>query len=430
MAACQPFLVISVRPEDGGTILQPKLLASGSNKDGRFTHGNVWPRAGADRFALVGGETNFKPQCGPTNGAFTTWDATHANLDGSFSGPLDEYRPANGSYLDSNPPAQILGCSVHWFEEHPTFHDGGLVALATYENGTRFLQITPEGKIKEQGYFVPLGGSTSAPHWAPGGSDIVYAVDYERGLDVLHYTGRHYVPGAAPESGRTPGIADDPSQGGEPPPASGAGAPACKAGAGFASASARPAGRGLRFQVTRRSKRPFEVAVVQQARGSKLVSNRTVARFAGATGSLTWSGAGAEDGWYVVRFRMRLAGGASDVRRVSVRRVGGRFVNRPPSYLRNRCGALDSFKLQRPVFGARGLKISYRLPRGVDTVSVVASARGRVIRRFRGTGAGGGRTYRLLLPARHIRAGTDVQVRLTVVRAGSRQGSLLVSRRL
>src|SRR4051812_37013964 len=256
MAACQPFLILSVRPEDGGTILQPKLLSSGSNPDGRFIHGNHWPRAGADKIALVGGETNFKPQCTDQNGAFTTWDASHANLDGSFTGPLDEYRAQNGAYIDSNPPTQILGCSVHWFDEHPSFKDGGLVALAAYENGTRFLQIGPDGKITEQGYFVPLGGATSAPHWAPN-SDIVYAVDYERGLDVLKWSGEHYVPGAPAETGKTPGTG-----GAQPPPQSSA--PVCKASAGFASASAKRQGRGLRFSVTRRTKRPFEVGVVLQ----------------------------------------------------------------------------------------------------------------------------------------------------------------------
>ncbi|MEA2438630.1 MAG: hypothetical protein QOH76_54 [Thermoleophilaceae bacterium] len=425
MAACQPFLILSVRPEDGGTILNPKLLASGSNPDGRFTHGNHWPRAGADKLALTGGETNFQPQCGPDNGAFMTWDASHANLDGKFSGPLDEYRAKNGSYLDSNPPVQILGCSVHWFEEHATFKNGGLVALAAYENGTRFLQVGADGKITEQGYFVPLGGATSAPHWAPGGSDVVYAVDYERGLDVLKYSGPHYVPGQ-PETGKTPGTG-----GGQPSGASGA--PVCKASAGFLKADASGHGSGLRFTVSRRTKRPFEVAVVQQASGSKLVRNRNVVVFKNRTRSFTWSGAGAPQGWYVVRFRMALNGGGSDVRRISMRRGGRRFVKRPPSHLKDNCGALKSFKLQRPVFGgagARGLKISYELPRGVDSVKVVASAHGRVLRRFKNAGADTGREYRLLLGAKQIKRGTDVQVRITVVRAGSRQSSVLVSRRI
>src|SRR3954464_2236657 len=388
MAACQPFLILSVRLEDGGSILQPQLAATGSNKDGRFIHGNTWPREGADKIALVGGETNFKPQCTDQNGAFTTWDASHANLDGSFSGPLDEYRAQNGSHLDSNPPAQVMGCSVHWFEEHPTFHDGGLVALAAYENGTRFLQIGADGKITEQGYFIPLGGATSAPHWAPN-SDVVYAVDYERGLDVLKWSGPHYVPGTSDEPGKTPGAA------GAPPAPQSSGAPACKASAGFLRAAARPyrhidhgrAENGLRFSISRRTKRPFEVAVVRQARGRHLTRNRTVARFTARTRSFVWSGEGASGGWYVVRFRMPLKGGGSDVRRVALRRVHGKFVRRPASYLKDNCGALKSFKLQRPVFGGanhRALKITYKLPRGVDSVRVVASAHGKLLRRFKG----------------------------------------------
>src|SRR3712207_8289264 len=54
---------------------------------------------------------------------------------------------------DGNPPTQILGCSAHWFEEHPTFRNGGLTALAEYEQGTRFLQVTSAGKIRQLGYF-------------------------------------------------------------------------------------------------------------------------------------------------------------------------------------------------------------------------------------------------------------------------------------
>jgi hypothetical protein len=440
MAACQPFLIISVRPEDGGTILQPKLLASGRNEDGRFIHGNHWPRAGTDSLALVGGETNFQPQCGSNNGAFMTFDASHANLDGSFGGPLDEYRAQNGAYLDSNPPAQILGCSVHWFDEHPTFHNGGLVALAAYENGTRFLQIGTDGKITEQGYFVPLGGATSAPHWAPGDSDVVYAVDYERGLDVLKYKGEHYVPGEpSPEPGRVPGTNGPPRPGfpGGPPSggasAPGSSPPVCKASAGFTKASASPRQQALRFTVQRRTQRPFEVAVVRQARARTLTRNRTVARFRGRTQSFTWSGAGASDGWYVVRFRMPLADGGSDVRRIAVRRAHGRFAKRPDSYLKDPCGALKSFKLQRPVFGGanhRGLKISYSLPRGVDSVKVTASAHGKTLRTFKGTGADAGRMYQLELPAKGIARGTDVSVRITIVRAGSRQSTVLVSRRI
>lgn len=35
---------------------------------------------------------------------------------------------------------------------------------------------------------APLAGSTSAPHWAPN-SNILYSIDYARGLDVLEWMG-------------------------------------------------------------------------------------------------------------------------------------------------------------------------------------------------------------------------------------------------
>jgi hypothetical protein len=101
---------------------------------------------------------------------------------------------------------------VHWFEEHPTFTGGGLVALATYESGTRFLQVGADGKITERGYFIPIGrGSTSATHWAPDGKTL-YVIDYERGVDILQWTGPTYVPtAAAPTASPSPSPSPSPT---------------------------------------------------------------------------------------------------------------------------------------------------------------------------------------------------------------------------
>ena len=108
----------------------------------------------------------------------------------------DQVRPVSGNYLDGNPPdgSYHLGCSVHWFEPHPTFRNGGVVAMASYENGTRFQKIGSDGQITEVGFFEPLGGATSAPHWAPDGR-TVYEIDYQRGIDVLRYDGPLYIGG-------------------------------------------------------------------------------------------------------------------------------------------------------------------------------------------------------------------------------------------
>src|SRR5439155_927641 len=84
------------------------------------------------RFLLLGGETNFKPTCDDTRGAFMVWDATDV-LDGKGGfipgrkfKMLSEVRATQGTYADGHTPYNALGCSVHWFEEHPSFHDGGL----------------------------------------------------------------------------------------------------------------------------------------------------------------------------------------------------------------------------------------------------------------------------------------------------------------
>jgi hypothetical protein len=194
--ACQPFSIISVNAEDGGSITAPKLLAWGQNPDGRFVHSVRWPRHGDDKFAFEGGETNFQGPCdNTTNGAFAVLDATQPGKLTPI-GKNAEYRPSNGTYVDGNNPVNATGCSVHWFEEHPSFHNGGLVALAAYDNGTRFLQVEPDGTVKEQGYFQPLGFETSSPKWVPG-TDVVYSIDYMRGIDILKWTGDTYVPNAA-----------------------------------------------------------------------------------------------------------------------------------------------------------------------------------------------------------------------------------------
>lgn len=197
LTACEPISLISVRPEDGGSVTNPKVLGTASfhgapdDKD-RFVHGVEWAQRGTDHLMLAGGETNFTGKCEPDAGAFSTFVNTGTPMHPNFRW-ADQYRPHSGTYTDGNPPDGVysFGCSVHWFQPNPTFKDHGLVALASYENGTRFLQITRTGQIKEVGWFEPLGGSTSSPDWAPD-NRTVYAVDYHRGLDVLRWKGSFY----------------------------------------------------------------------------------------------------------------------------------------------------------------------------------------------------------------------------------------------
>jgi hypothetical protein len=206
ITACRPFAVITVNPGDapGASPVHPKVLYTGESD--AFVHSARWPRAGRDKLVLIGGETNFTGRCTGANGEFRTYGASAvlAGKSKTFTGPLDHLQPAgNGTYTDGKPLVNHLGCSVHWFQEHPTFRNGGLVALSEYEDGVRFLQIKPDGKIEEQGFFEALGGSSSSPKWA-GKDDVVFSLDYDRGIDIIRWKGQHYVPGQH-ESGRVGG---------------------------------------------------------------------------------------------------------------------------------------------------------------------------------------------------------------------------------
>jgi hypothetical protein len=212
LTACRPFSVITVNPQDapGASPEHPKVLYTGESD--AFVHSARWPRNGHDKFVLIGGETNFTGQCNGANGELRTYSAEAVNNGSSktFTGPIDHLQPAgNGTYTDGKPVANHLGCSVHWFQEHPTWRNGGLLALSEYEDGVRFLQVKRDGTITEQGFFEALGGSSSSPKWAPSG-DVVYSLDYDRGIDIIRWKGSHYVPktkgrGVRRERGRVRG---------------------------------------------------------------------------------------------------------------------------------------------------------------------------------------------------------------------------------
>lgn len=115
-----------------------------------------------------------------------TWDASRWRETREFS-MIDEFRVSNGTMADGNPPANGAGCTAMWFDAHPTFRDGGLVVSGFFEHGARFLNVSSEGRIREIGYFTPLGGATYATYWAS--DEIVYAVDLIRGIDILRFNG-------------------------------------------------------------------------------------------------------------------------------------------------------------------------------------------------------------------------------------------------
>ena len=182
ITSSQPIQFLDARKNPAN----PKLLAVGTNIDSRFIHSGIWPRKGKDKFLLMGGETNFTPRCNEANGAFMTWDASRWKKTHTFE-MIDEYRMTNGLPTEGKAAANVVGCSSHWLEAHPSFKNGGVVAAAFFEHGSRFIDINRAGKIEEIGWFVPNAGSTGAVYWRT--PRILYAVDYARGIDVLKFTG-------------------------------------------------------------------------------------------------------------------------------------------------------------------------------------------------------------------------------------------------
>ena len=180
VTSSNPMLVLDANADPAN----PTLDGSGAPGDDRYMHGNLWPQGGTDEFVLAGGET-FGDCADESSGAFMTFDTTTDEATGTTTmTKVDEFRLFTGVPTDGNSPYNQY--CAHWFDTHPTYADGGVVAMGWYEHGTRFLDVADDGQITEKGWFYPVGGSTSAAYWIT--DEIVYAVDYQRGIDILKFT--------------------------------------------------------------------------------------------------------------------------------------------------------------------------------------------------------------------------------------------------
>ena len=192
-----------------------RITSGAVTKNTAYQHNNVRPAA--DKYVprrpgdhskllrpgemlMTEGETNFKPQCDSGSGAFSTWSMVGWDK-GKPMKQLHVLRPVNGSYTDGNPAVNALGCSGHWFtvrEDSPGRYRGDyLVAAGWYEHGSRFLAVNKKtAQINQVGFFQPVRGSTSAAYWIPG-TNYVYVVDYQRGVDILKFDPTAPPPSAA-----------------------------------------------------------------------------------------------------------------------------------------------------------------------------------------------------------------------------------------
>ncbi len=101
-------------------------------------------------------------------GSFQTW-----RIAGRTARPLDRFAVERDDRLR-------LACSAHYFD-----HRDGLVAAGFYEAGLRLLDVRDPRRIRQVGFHVPRRSMFWAALFAPGDASVVYAIDHERGIDVL-----------------------------------------------------------------------------------------------------------------------------------------------------------------------------------------------------------------------------------------------------
>ncbi len=171
-------------------------------------HSVEWANGGADPFVVAGTEiapgntatSSAGSDCKGDESVIETWDASAVvaaldAYDGTnpqvFEGAEFVKRDAfdvggRGIFLTGNAPGHLLYCA-HWMELHPDFDGGGKVAVSYYDRGTRFLEVAADGTMSEIGWMVPAEGYSGSPQWigSDGQGDIVYVMDYRRGLEVL-----------------------------------------------------------------------------------------------------------------------------------------------------------------------------------------------------------------------------------------------------
>ena len=207
LTACQPFAVITVNPGDGGSPAHPKVLYTGESD--AFVHSARWPRAGKDDLVLIGGEKNFTGRCDGSNGEFAPIARRRSRgTSKSFGGPLDHLQPAgNGTTRTASRWRTTSAARCIGSRSTRRGRTAGWSRCPSTRTASASSRSGRDGKMKEQGFFPPLGGSSSSSKWA-GKGNIVYSLDYDRGIDIIRWRGYHYVragAGLKRERGRVKG---------------------------------------------------------------------------------------------------------------------------------------------------------------------------------------------------------------------------------
>ena len=171
---------------------QPQVLGRTRPGEENTGHNNIWPRGGEDRFLMTASEGTNNGKCADyaENGkTLQVWD-TEDWLERGFV-RAGSYTLTNGDGSDGQPVVSlgIQGCTAHWAQEHPSFYNGGLVAMATFAHGVRLLDISCQGEPREIAWYLKDVHQAIDVEWIT--DRLLYVIEDGRGggVDIIEYTG-------------------------------------------------------------------------------------------------------------------------------------------------------------------------------------------------------------------------------------------------
>lgn len=196
----EPKLVTQTNEKSLSTYDEEFGLGDGDNYND-FIHHNSYRRKN-DNVVFITEEDYTRPTCKGA-GSFQTWRLP-VTAKGSPRGdrlvPLDKWQTEllteTPTPTAENPAAAM--CSAHYFDV-----SNNLVAQGWYEQGTRFLDVSDEHRIRQIGYYIHPNSATWAAYFAPTdkGRRTVYVLDATSGIEILHIDRPAKGPLSAPHNG-------------------------------------------------------------------------------------------------------------------------------------------------------------------------------------------------------------------------------------
>ncbi|MGI8610491.1 MAG: LVIVD repeat-containing protein [Candidatus Dormibacteria bacterium] len=207
-----------LNPTDGkvetATGCQPIPAGGGNTIEGQLVNGGVIHNSfrnfnlavdGRRGDVLAATEEVTMTDCA-VSGRFVTYDLAGSMQGQDWTNPPSKpyVLPRLGVWTPQGQPGST-GCdSSHWF----TDRGDGLVAIAFYTQGTRILDTRDPRHVRQLGYYnvQGLGGASTNNAWAAywHGDNYIYVADFQRGLDVLRYSGDPAAASGGPASAAHP----------------------------------------------------------------------------------------------------------------------------------------------------------------------------------------------------------------------------------